>query len=331
MKAKWRQKGLHRVVLLTLLFLIGDMACGGGDKSSIAGQQLTDAGPSTDAARSTESDRSICTGSNTTSEDLCQALPRGTVHACSRDASGMPSQTGYLEIMKADGSRLYICATSWVDKPSGGFWYGYPDQFMSDPNSCCGGNATPVAAPTAGQPAVGNLGLPHPPREIKPQETENPGAGTIRQNPFAVIIRDKSGAEALTAAQAIWQGWAGDGNPHPAPDGTGAYYFPASVLINYVIIDAGGAVPILVIGPEVSLTADGATPLGHPTLGGCLQGGGVPLALMAGELSGTTLTNHSGRFGYGPSVTKEGLDHAVELFHCLGIAVTGTVYYPPKP
>jgi hypothetical protein len=332
MKTEGRgETGFLRSVGLTLLLLLGGLACASGDNGSVTGQQTTDAGPSTDAAGTPEPGTTICAAANRTSADLCQTLASGTIQACSRDASGMPSQTGYLEILEPDGSRLYTCATSWVDAPSNGYWFGNPDQFMSDPQSCCGGSPTPVAAPTAGQPAVGDLGVPHPPRELKPQETETPGAGMIRQNPFAMIVRDKDGAAALTAARATWQGWAGDGNPHPAPDGTGAYYFPASVLINYVLIDAGDSVPVIVIGPEVSLTADGATPLGHPTLGGCARGGGVPLALMAGELFGTTLTNHSGRFGYGPSVTQAGLDHAAELLRCLGVPVTETVYHPPKP
>jgi hypothetical protein len=338
MKAEWRgEKGLLRGVGVTLLFLLGGLSCASsGDNGSVTGSQSTDAGPSSDAGPSTDASGtttgpggSVCAAS--ASADLCGALPSGTVQACSRDASGTPSQTGYLEILETDGSRLYVCATSWVDKPSGGFWFGYPDQFMSDPQSCCGGTATPVAAPTAGRPPIGDLGFPHAPREIKPQETESPGAGMIRPNPFAVIVRDTGGAAAFAAARTTWLGWAGDGNPHPAPDGTGAYYFPASVLINYVIVDSGDGVPLLVIGPEVSLTADGATPLGHPTLGGCARGGGVPLALIAGELSGTTLTNHSGRFGYGPSITQAGLDHAADLFRCLGVSVTGTVYHPPKP
>ena len=51
---------------------------------------------------------------------------------------------------------------------------------------------------------------------------------------------------------------------------------------------------------------------------------------MAGELDGATLTNHSGRFDYGPSITEEALNNAAELFNCLGIEVTGTKFYPPK-
>ena len=202
---------------------------------------------------------------------------------------------------------------------------------MTDPQSCCGTNATPAAAPTAPQPAFGSLGALHAPRDLKPQDTSQPGAGPIRQNPFAVVIRDGSGAAAFSAALSNWQAWAGDGQPHPAPDGSGSYYFGGQLLVNYTILETGQALPVVVIGPEVSVTADGATPLGHPTLGGCAGGGGAPLVLMAGEIWGTTLTSHSGRFGHDPSVTPEALDHAAALFNCLGITITATKYYAPKP
>jgi hypothetical protein len=81
----------------------------------------------------------------------------------------------------------------------------------------------------------------------------------------------------------------------------------------------------------VSLSDDGMTPLGHPTLGACAAGGGAPLVLMAGEVWGTTITNHSGRFNHDPAVTQEALDNAAKLFNCFGIAIARTTYYPPKP
>jgi hypothetical protein len=124
----------------------------------------------------------------------------------------------------------------------------------------------------------------------------------------------------------MWQGWAGDGKAHPAPDGSGAYYFPSSVLINYAILETSDALPVVVIAPEVSQAADGSAPIGHPTLGGCASGGGAPLALMAGELHGTTLNNHSGRFGYDTSITPQALENASALFKCLGISITATQY-----
>ena len=71
-------------------------------------------------------------------------------------------------------------------------------------------------------------------------------------------------------------------------------------------------------------------PLGHPTLGGCASAGGAPLALIAGEVRGTTLTNHSGRFGHEPSTTAAHLDHTAALFNCYGIDITNVTYIPPE-
>ena len=102
------------------------------------------------------------------------------------------------------------------------------------------------------------------------------------------------------------------------------------MIINYAITETRDGQPIVVVGPEVSTTSDEMSPLGHPTLGACASGGGVALALTAGELEGTTLSNHSGRFGYDASVTQEALNNAQSLFNCLGIPVTTTIYYPPK-
>ena len=192
-------------------------------------------------------------------------------------------------------------------------------------------NPTPVAAPTAPQLAAGYLGAPHAPTGIKPQETVHPDGGLIRQSPFAVIVRDRHGGAVFTASLASWQAWAGDGVPHAAPDGSGVYYFPGQLLINYAILETGDGLPVVVIGPEVSSAADGSTPIGHPSLGGCAAGGGAPLVLIAGEISGTTMTNHSGRFGHDPSVTPDALNHAAALFNCLGISITATKYHVPNP
>jgi hypothetical protein len=263
--------------------------------------------------------------------DLCKQIATGAITACGHDAGGTPSQTGYLEIANPDGSRVYTCATSWADGGSGGYWFDHPEQFMSDPQSCCGGAATPAAAPTAPQPAIGYLGALHAPRDIKPQEMAAPGAGPLVTNPFALAVRDPSGAAALQAALAQWNAWAGDGQKHPAPDGSGAYYFPPFVLINYAIVESSDGLPIIVVGPEVSLTSNGKTPLGHPTLGACAGGGGAPLVLLAGELAGTEISNHSGRYGHDTSTTQEALDNAQKLFNCVGVTVDRTTYEPPKP
>jgi len=260
--------------------------------------------------------------------DLCTALPTGRVALCADLPTGEPSQNGYLDITMPDGSHAYTCATAWSDEP-GGYWFDAPDAFMSDPQSCCGGAPTPIAIPDLPPVALGTLGALHGPREIKPQESAESGAGLIRSNPFAVIVRDQAGANLFATAFADWQAWAGDGNPHAGSDGTGAYYFAAEFPVNYAILETPDGQPVLVIAPEVSLTADGMTPLGHPTLGACAAGGGGPLVLMAGEVWGTTITNHSGRFNHHPAVTQEALDNAVRLFNCFGIAITRTTYYPP--
>jgi hypothetical protein len=263
-------------------------------------------------------------------EDLCAALPTGKVSACSQDSSGQPSQTGYLEIDSPGSSPMYVCATSWTPDPSGGYIFGQPGTFMSQSQSCCGGTVSATAAPTAPQPSIGSLGTLHIPSHIKPQETEQPGSGPIRQNPFAVTITDTKSGAGAAAAMSNWISWAGDGKPHPGSDGTGAYYFPSGLLINYVILETSEGLPVLVIGPEVSLAADGTTPIGHPTLGVCSAGGGAPLAVTAGEVQGTTLNNHSGRYDYGPSATAQTLDTAAKLFNCFGIQITATKYYAPN-
>jgi len=73
----------------------------------------------------------------------------------------------------------------------------------------------------------------------------------LRQDPFAVAVVDS----------------------RQAPGGPcGAYYFPKFVLINYTIVETRDGVPVIVIGPEVSTTADGMSPRGHPTLGTCANG-----------------------------------------------------------
>jgi hypothetical protein len=262
--------------------------------------------------------------------DLCTAAPTGTVVACSRDASGTPSQTGYFDVRLPDGSHVYTCATSWSPDPQGGGYYSdAPDAFMSDPQSCCGGAPTPVTTPPTEIAAVGGMTALHGPREVKPQESATPAAGPLRQNPYAVVVRDKSGGAAYLAALANWQTWSTDGQPHPGNDGTGQYYF-AGLGVNFVLFETPDGRPVLVIGPEVSTTSNGKSPLGHPTLGGCSSGGGTPVALMGGEIIGSTIDNRSGRFNHDPSVMAETLGEVAKLFNCYGIPITDTTYYPPK-
>jgi hypothetical protein len=158
---------------------------------------------------------------------------------------------------------------------------------------------------------------------------KQPGNGPILQNPFAVAVTDTTSGAAATTAMSGWISWSGDGKPHSGPDGTGAYYFPPGLLINYVILETGAGVPVIVIGPEVSQSADGSVPIGHPTLGVCSSGGGAPLAVTGGQIIGTTLNNHSGRYDYGPSATMQTLDDAAKLFNCFGVQITKTKYYAP--
>jgi hypothetical protein len=245
------------------------------------------------------------------------------------DSSGQPSQTGYLEIDNPGSPPMYVCATSWSPDPSQGYIFGQPGTFMSAAQSCCGGPVSATSVPTVPQPSIGSLGTPHIPSHIKPQETAPSGNGPIVQNPFAVTVTDTNSGSAATTAMSRWITWAGDGKPHAGADGAGAYYFPSGLLINYVILETGGGVPVIVIGPEVSQSADGSTPIGHPTLGVCSSSGGAPLAVTAGQVVGTTLNNHSGRYDYGPSATAQTLDTAAKLFNCFGVQITKTKYYPP--
>ena len=215
--------------------------------------------------------------------DLCSALPTGNIVACSRDGNGTPSPTGYLDATLPDGSHVYSCATVWTDNTQGGgYWFDSPDAFMSDPQSCCGGAPTPVANPPQAAMAIGKMIALHGPQEVKPQESAEPGAGPLRHNPFAVVVRDREGAAAYMAALANWETWWMDGNPHPGDSGTGQYYF-VGLGVNFVLVETPDGHPTVIIGPEVSTTPDGKSPLGHPTLGACATGGGAPSALMGGD------------------------------------------------
>jgi hypothetical protein len=350
MSQAWRVRNITARHLQGLAILLAGMGCsaGGGSHPSDVGERSDsdDAGTSATSADATvepthSTDAATADGGPDATASMCPAvaapvdgctdLSRGTISPCGHDANGQPSQTGYLEILAPDGSRGYVCATAWDPSPSGGYTFGQPDQFMSDPQSCCGSPPTPATPPSTSAPSIGFLGLLHGPTHIKPQEMAQPGAGPIRHNPFAVVVQDRAGGEAFSAALAQWQAWSGDGRPHPGTDGTGAYYFSRSLLVNYTIVETSDARLAVVIGPEVSLTADGTTPLGHPTLGACTAGGGAPLVLIAGEIIGTTLTNHSGRFDHDPSDTPEALDHAAALLNCFGIPIASTMYETPKP
>ncbi|MES1205645.1 MAG: hypothetical protein ABUS79_06875, partial [Pseudomonadota bacterium] len=302
---------LVRSILAACPLLV--IACGGGAQTS---GHLADAGASADTA--TDAGGPAACGLPAAPPDTCAALPTGKVSPCSEDG-GQPSQTGYLEIDSPGASPIYVCATSWSADPSIGYIFGQPATFMSQPESCCGGAISPTAAPMVPDPAVGSLGAPHIPSHIKPQELLQSSSGPLRQNPFAIAVTDTTSGAAVNQAIATWRSWGGDGQPHAAPDGTGAYYFASGVSINYVVLETSDGFPVIVVGPEFELTADGKTPVGHPALGACAAGGGAVLALIAGEIDGTILSNHSGRFDYGPWVTAQALDSAATLFKCMGI------------
>jgi len=261
--------------------------------------------------------------------DLCAAVPTGKVAPCST-SGGQPSQTGYLEIDRPGSAPIYVCATSWNADPSIGYIFGQPGTFMSDPQSCCGGASSSTAAPTAPDLSIGSVGAPHIPSHLKPPEMQQPGSGPLRHNPFAIAVTDTKSGAAASAAISMWKSWGGDAQPHTAPDGSGPYYFASGVSINYAIVETSAGFPVIVVGPEVSLTPDGLNLLGHPTLGACATGGGAPIALIAGEVDGTTLNNHSGRYDYGPSATAQSLEVAAQVFNCMGIRITATKYYAPK-
>ncbi len=307
-------------------------ACGGSMQSSVTlshdsqPDAGTPAGPDSGASTLVAP---VC-GFPAVPADLCSALPIGKVTPCGVDSSGQPSQTGYLEIDSPGSAPMYVCATSWSPNPANGYIFGSPATYMSQPQSCCGGAVSSTAAPTVPQSAIGSLGTPHVPDHLKPQETAQPGNGPLVQDPFAVVVTDTKSGAAATAAIATWLSWGGDGKPHSAPDGTGAYYFAPGFPVNYVVLETGDGVPVIVIGPEVSQAADGSIPIGHPTLGVCPSGGGAPLAMAAGEVHGATINNHSGRFDYGPSATAATLDTVAKLFNCMGIQITGTTFTPPK-
>src|SRR6185312_3409808 len=149
--------------------------------------------------------------------DLCTAVPTGKVAPCS-ESGGQPSQTGYLEIDRPGSAPVYVCATSWNPDPSIGYIFGQPGTFMSDPQSCCGGAASPTAAPTAPDLSLGSVGAPHIPAHVKPPEMQQPGGVPLRHNPFAIAVTDTKSGAAATAAISMWKSWGGDAQPHTAPD-----------------------------------------------------------------------------------------------------------------
>jgi hypothetical protein len=260
----------------------------------------------------------------------CALLPQGSVSPCSVDpVTGTPSQRGSLAIrMSIGGPTQYLCATAWTNK---GYAFKTTASWVADRADCC--TTTPRLQPIP-PPSITNagyLGRPHGPSVIKPHELVNGRDGDLRQNPFAIVIEDQAGGQALEKARAAWRQWAGTGQPQAGPDGKGAYYFPSPLTVNYTVLHDRSDAIVVVVAPEVSLTPDHKQLLGHPTLGACSgPAGGTPLVLVAGELKDTLLNNDSGRYGLDASVTAEALNNAAKLLNARGVRVTTVDYRAPR-
>jgi hypothetical protein len=252
----------------------------------------------------------------------CALTQTATVTACSIDpTTHTPSQTGYMDVTRLDGSHGFLCATQWT--ATGGFYFdGDRLHLHTSSSGCCGGatSATTAAVTDA------TLGTLHGPTHIKPQEMLAASGGAVRQHPFAVIVSRASAAAEYQAQLANWSAWAGDHQTHPAPDGSGSYYVQAPLAVDYVVIPTRNGPPIIVIGPEVSRDPDFNEPIGHPALGACDGQGGTPMAYIAGTIHGTIVTNASGRFGHESTVTTQTLSAVKKLFNCYGITVTGVEF-----
>jgi len=195
---------------------------------------------------------------------------------------------------------------------------------LSTSSGCCGGSpGSPLSWPSSDE-----YGIPHAPTRVGRQETETDNGGDIRHNPFTIVVSNASAAAAYQQARASWVAWSGDGQAHPAPDGSGSYYFPDFLVINYIVVPTTIGKPLILIAPEPTLDAAHTRPLGHPTLGACSEGGG-PVAFIGGDIQGTTITNGSGRFGFEATVTAADLDAAAALFNCYGIPIDDVIFTPP--
>jgi hypothetical protein len=279
--------------------------------------QITDAGPT----------GYQCEVLELTPAQTCAIVMTGVVTPCSIDAdTGQPSQTGSLEVRRPDGSNGYLCSSTW-SSTTGAVYGGDPEVLLDSPAGCCGGaDGTALDWP----PSNPFFGVPHGPTLIKPWETMMDTGGEIRENPFAVVVSSPASAAAFHEARVQWESWGGDGQPHTGPNGSGEYYFPEWVLINYLVVPTVNGDPVIVLAPEVSRTVEHTRPLGHPTLGGCQAHGGAPLAFFGGELKDDdVITNHSGRFSAGSSTSLEHLENTAALFNCYGITVVGVEFQHP--
>lgn len=289
------------------------------DAGTVVDAATIDAATSIDAPTS-----SGCSGDvlNLTTSQVCAISYTGSVTPCSV-SGGVPSTNGYLEVRRPDGARGYVCAFNWTS--SGGYYFGNRRQLLSTSSGCCtGSSGSPLSWPASSS----DYGIPHAPTRVGRQETETDNGGDIRSNPFTVVVSNSSSAAAYQQALADWNAWSGDGQAHPAPDGTGSYYFPDFLVVNYIVVPTSTGKPLILIAPEPTLDAAHTRPLGHPTLGACSEGGG-PIAYIGGDIQGRTLTNGSGRFGFEATVTREDLEAAAALFNCYGIPIDNLIFTPP--
>src|SRR4051812_12785886 len=153
----WRVGGAGRIAGASAFALAVGAGDGGGARSS---QAVIGGGGSGAAGSGPDAQPSGPCDSMRAPIDPCGAVATGTIRACGQDSDGQPTPTGYLEIQDPEGSKTYVCATSWG--ASTGYWFDQPDQFMSDPQSCCGGGAAPGAAPPAPTPPLRVLRHPPP-------------------------------------------------------------------------------------------------------------------------------------------------------------------------
>ena len=328
-------RSLALVALVALVALAAACGCGGGGgeaddvptvDSSVVDGAVTDArvvDARVDDAQVT--DASTCATMNLTPEQACAIALTGDVEACSIDAmTGTPSQRGWLAVRRPDGAAGYLCATQW-SAIDGYSFFDDRIHLVDAAAACCGGPAGTILPWPAVDPV---LGTPHGPTHAKPWETVSPSVGALRENPFAVIVSSPEAGATFAARRQQWLTWAGDGQPHPAPDGTGRYWFASDVAINWVVVPTATGQPLIVLAPEAASDAAFQTELGHPTLGPCAAPGGTPLAFIGGDLRGSVLANRSGRFGHESTITPAHLTAAAALLNCYGITVTSTHFIP---
>ncbi|HVV86008.1 MAG TPA: hypothetical protein VHE35_23270 [Kofleriaceae bacterium] len=301
------------------LVWLGLAGCGGGDDGGAVpgpdGGNLsgTDGG-GTDGG-GPDAPGGGCHPLELTAQQACAVSYTGTVTPCSMQG-GMPSVTGYLEVRRPDGTKGYLCSNRWVD-PDGFYFSNDRLHLAAAASACCDATG---GAPLDWPAADGGLGAAHGPTRVKPQELATDTGGALRSNPFQIVVSSAAVGATVHDTVAMWTSWIGDGQAHQAPDGTGGYYFPPSMPINYTIVPTTRGAPLIVIGPEVATDVSFRRELGHPTLGGCPDGG-APLGFLGGTLEGTKLTNRSGRYGAESTVTPATLDAAAALFNCYGVAV----------